>query len=170
MELDKRIRDIADIKSVINSSKEIIGKMGYLAKTIKDFKDLNKCKYTTVDNYKEDDECFCHIIKVTAGLDATWYPYFIPEESLKPIEKSYRAFTNEEFFDLFDAGKLFSIRKKNERGRFIITEVYFDDNCEKDTVYVKLNHCNAGFGMGYLLRNDFEYFDGKEWKIFGVEV
>lgn len=170
MELDKRIRDITDIKSVINSNKELIGKKGYFANSIGKFKDLSTCQYGIVHDYKEDDKCFCDFHFYTnRANESTWYSYFVPEDVLKPIEKNYRAFTNEEFFDLFDSGKLFSIRKKNERGRFIITEVYFNDNCEKDTVYVKLNHCNAGFGMGYLLRNDFEFYDGKEWKKFGIK-
>lgn len=171
MELDKRIRDITDIQSVTDGCHdwEYMNKKGYFSDSITNFKNLNKCVYGEYKGYfPEKDRCFSAL--PNGDRVRFVYHYFIPEDALKPIEKTYRPFTNEEFFDLFDAGKLFSIRKKNKQGRFIITEVYFNDNCEKDKVYVKLNHCGAGFGIEYLLRNDFEFYDCKEWKIFGVEV
>ena len=85
----------------------------------------------------------------------------------KEPEKKYRPFTNEEFLALFDSGKLHSIRKKNEKGRYVITDIYFND--DEDTVFVRLNHCDAGAGMRYLVNNGYEYFDGKDWQPFGVK-
>lgn len=172
MELDKRIKDITDIKSVLNSNKEVIGKKGYLAKTIRDFKDLSRCEYNIVDDYREDDKCFCHTVKFTAGVtDTTWYPYFILEESLKSIENVYRPLTNEEFLALFDSGKLHSIRSVGARGRYIITDIYFKGDGEDEEVFVCFD-CNSSYGydMETLLKDEFEYLDNGEWKPFGLKL
>lgn len=117
MELDKRIKDINDIQSVLNSSKDIIGKKGYLAKSIRDFKNLNKCEYNIIDDYREDDECFCHTVKFTTGIiDTTWYSYFIPEDVLKPeeLKKKYRPYSLNEFLDEHEIGDKITYRLKLE--------------------------------------------------------
>lgn len=170
LKLDKRIKTITDIQSVTFGCNDWeLHTKGYFANRIADFKDLSKCMYGKYVEYRYDDKCFLCEVDLSDGTsDRDWYTYFISEDTLNPIEKKYRPFTNEEFFNLFDAGKLHSIRKKNERGRFIITEVYFNDDCEKDKVYVKLNHCSAGFAMRYLVNNGYEYFDDREWQPFGV--
>lgn len=83
----------------------------------------------------------------------------------KEHEKKYRAFTNEEFLELFDLGKLHSIRLKDglsERlERLIITDIYV----QGDYLYIKLNNGDTGYSPAYLF-DRCEYFDG-EWKPFG---
>ena len=163
MELDKRIKEGKRPLTCfdIEEAKQFVGKKGYFSDYLNVYTNLCNMQEDVLESLDEHhDEAFVETC-------AKW-EFFLPAEWVKEPEKKYRAFTNEEFLNLFDAGKLHSIRKKNERGRYIITEIYFNDDCEKDTVYVKLNHCDAGFAMRYLVNNDFEYFDGKEWKIFGV--
>ena len=171
MNLDKRIKDISDILSVINSYGKyrcLMGKAGYFAKNIKDFKNLNKCKYGTNDTYKVDNECFCHLKFTNGIIEETWYPYFILEDALLLKEKKYRAFTNEEFVKLFDSGKLHSIRLRDSSTRrlerLIITDIYV----QGDYLYAKLNSSTTGYSPEYFFSN-CEYLDGKEWKPFGVE-
>lgn len=167
IDLDKRI---LDGKKPLTAFDEVDGKFigtdCYFSDKASDFGDLSNCQ---IGSLLREDEA-TGVFSATKNNSYAVFNYCLPAEWVKK-EPKYRAFTNEEFFTLFDTGKLHSIRKKNERGRFIITEVYFNDDCEKDTVYVKLNHCDAGFAMRYLLRNDFEYFDldGKEWKPFGIK-
>ena len=144
-------------------AEQFIGKEGYFADCLEEFTNVGryeKCMLLRID--EEAQQCF---------RDATdYWDYFLPAEWVQEPEKKYRPFTNEEFFSLFDSGKLHSIRKKNEKGRFIITDVYFNDDYEKDKVFIRLNHCNAGVGMRYLVNNGYEYFDGKDWQTFGVLV
>lgn len=42
MELDKRIEDIKDIKTIITADENDVGKMGYFANSVDYFKDLKK--------------------------------------------------------------------------------------------------------------------------------
>ena len=166
MKLDERIikgKKYLDCFDTVEAS-HFIGKKGYFSNTKTSYDDLSFLLEGILGRIEPQNEnSFCE------KTCERHYKYFLPSEWVEQPKKKCRPFTNEEFFNLFDSGKLCSIRKKNERGRFIITEVYFNDDCEKDTVYVKLNHCDAGFAMRYLLQNDFEYFDGKEWQPFGIE-
>lgn len=150
----------------VDIARQFIGKKGYFGTHAPQFMNLDtypKCivgKLKKIDNYDNhpfisaSDCCYC---------------YFLPVEWVS-LEKKYRAFTNEEFLNLFDSGKLHSIRKKNEQGRYIITDVYFNDECVKGAVFVKLNGGDSGFGMAFLVSNGYEYFDGKYWKPFGEEM
>lgn len=164
MKLDPRI---IEGKRPLNAfdteeAKQFIGKEGYFADCLVVFTNVGrnkKCMLTVID--EKAQSCFKD--------DSVYWDYFLPAEWVKEPEKKYRPFTNEEFLALFDSGKLHSIRKKNEKGRYIITDVYFNDDYEKDTVFVRLNNCDAGAGVRYLVYNGYEYFDGKDWQPFGVE-
>lgn len=175
MELDKRIlpnkRPLTCLD--IEQAREFVGKECIFSDNYDNYRDIEKYdiendnEYTAILSIDDDTSNGDYVFR-NSKINSR-YRLILPVEWVKEPEKKYRAFTNEEFLNLFDAGKLHSIRRKNKRGRYIITEIYFNDDCEKDTVYVKLNHCDAGFAMRYLVNNDFEYFDGKEWLPFGVE-
>lgn len=174
MELDSRIIEGKTYLDCFDTeiAKQFIGKECYFTTVSSRFKNLNDLRKATLTIISEDyDACYG---SDEIGIHKWDYAHFIlPCEWVKEPETVLRPLTNEEFLDLFDAGKLHSIRKKNERGRFIITEVYYSDyysDCEKDKMFVKFNHCGTGFGMGYLLENNFEYLDDGEWKPFGVEI
>lgn len=164
MELDSRIIEGKKPLTAFDTeeAKQFIGKEGYVADCLAIFTNIkcNKSMLTAIDETAQS--CF-------EDDDGVKWDFFLPAEWVKEPEKKYRPFTNEEFLALFDSGKLHSIRKKNEKGRYIITDVYFNDDYENDTVFVLLNHCDAGVGMRYLVDNGYEYFDGKDWQPFGVK-
>jgi hypothetical protein len=166
--LDKRIIEGKKPLTVFDVDLAIAfeGQEGYFSDYSGDFKNLKRasqgCLKEVEKSADADYPFFC-------GNEETYYRFFLPAEWVKEPEKKYRPFTNEEFLALFDSGKLHSIRKKNEKGRYIITDVYFNDDCEEDTVFVCLNNCGAGTGMRYLVDNDYEYFDGEDWQPFGVK-
>ena len=163
MNLDKRIKSINDIQSVLNSTKDSVGKVGYLAKSIKNFKNLNKCKYGTVDMYREDDECFCHEMRFTNGVtDNTWYSYFIPEDKLESIEKKYRPYTLNEFVNTYSLGDEVIIRSK-------------DNPTSKHALFVEYEEGRDDVRLGQywytfmILFNNYEIYTDEGWKPFGVE-
>ena len=80
IELDRRIYDIDDIKSVATSDENDIGKKGYFSNSILYYKTITSKKlvYGTLESLKEDDKCFVTNSKA--------YRYFIPEEDIMPIE------------------------------------------------------------------------------------
>lgn len=171
LSLDKRIKDITDIYSVTDGSNsyKFLNKKGYFANDIYSFKDLNAYTYYgELIAIKEAEYCFMSDCKCIIGSPNNKFRYFIPEEILIPVKKKYRAFTNEEFVNLFDSGKLRSIRLKDNSTerleRLIITDIYV----QGDYLYAKLNSSDTGYGPEYFF-NRCEYFDGKEWKPFGVE-
>ena len=90
IELDARIYDIEDIKTVITADEKDVGKMGYFANSIQNFKDLEgsngikygKLLYLTDLDYGGDmsDKCFV--------CDNHWaYRYFIPADNVRTIEE-----------------------------------------------------------------------------------
>ena len=163
MNLDKRIKSINDIQSVLNSTKDSVGKVGYLAKSIKNFKNLNKCKYGTVDMYREDDECFCHEMRFTNGVtDNTWYSYFIPEDKLESIEKKYRPYTLTEFVNTYSLGDEVIMRSKNKP---TVTHALFVEY-EEGRDDVRLGQYWYTF---MILFNNYEIYTDEGWKPFGVE-
>lgn len=162
---DKRIKSEKIIFNYLTRAEafKYVGKYGYFADYLDEFNDLTKVTATVLDEIRNVEGCFfCD--QAIGG-----FRYFIPVDVLtcKEPEKKGRAFTNEEFLALFDSGKLHSIRHGDKQSRYVITCVYFD--CEQDAVCVNLNHSDVGLDMKYLFRKAYEYFDGKEWRRFGVE-
>ena len=80
IELDRRIYNIEDIKSVATSDEDDTGKKGYFSNSILYYKTITSKKlvYGTLESLKEDDKCFLTNSKA--------YRYFIPEEDIMPIE------------------------------------------------------------------------------------
>lgn len=110
MELDKRIKAIADIQSVTDGCHdwEFMTKKGYFADRIVNFQDLSKCEYGTYVDYREHDKCFhCEVNLPDGTTDYNWFSYFIPEDRLLPKEpeKKYRAYTLKEFIDDVNLGE-----------------------------------------------------------------
>ena len=86
IELDARIYDIEDIKTVITANEKDVGKMGWFANSIQNFKDLEgadgikygKLIYLSDLDYGGDksDKCFV--------CDNHWaYRYFIPADNVR---------------------------------------------------------------------------------------
>lgn len=167
--LDSRIKNVSDIQSPVRYDDSFIGEVCYFANNMREFEDLESCSKGTLSEYIDDSYSELGSFTAEEFEGDDYYDFFIPEKLLKPVEKKYRPLTNEEFLALFDSGKLNSIRQSDTLGRYIITDIYFSDSCGKNEVYVCFDCGNCGYEMEYLLKNNFEYLDGNEWKKFGVE-
>lgn len=183
MKLDKRIEALTDIQSVTDGCHdwEFMTKKGYFANSIFDFKELKRfCAYGEYAGWREHNQCF---LCEQAG-DETYYSYFLPENSLLPKEpeKKYRALTLNEFLERFKIGEAIYIRFKRDRAERMVvfseyrTELYKDESNDAESVCLTgIEHHKSVVCLGireyYLttLFDCYEYFDGKEWKPFGVE-
>lgn len=167
MELDKRIikgkRPLTCFD--VEEAKAFLGKECYFSNAYCTFEDLN---YTpkAILQYVFDNKDASDPYKTACY----YYPFCLPCEWVEEEKKEpkYRPLTNTEFVDLFDSGKLRSIRLKDNSTkrleRLIITDIYV----QGDYLYAKLNSSDTGYGPAYFF-SKCEYFDGKEWKIFGIK-
>jgi hypothetical protein len=102
MELDKRIKDISTIQTILRYDVNCIGCKGYFFDEFIQTKDLSKCRYgELIDITTHDDRNdLCFKAEYEEGL-VGFYRFFIPEADLKPIEKKYREYKDlDEFFDV----------------------------------------------------------------------
>lgn len=178
LELDDRIFDIADIKTVITADEKDVGKMGYFANSIQYFKDLKgscikygKLLYLHDLDRGGDKSDYCFV------CSNHWtYRYFIPEEKLLPAEKPekrYRPFSLEEFLEIFGMGDRIVFRAKNaddvKCAMFTgyITDVERIDDKTPGACEVMLGVFHHSL---FSLFEDFELFYNGRWKPFGVLV
>ena len=171
MELDSRIIEGKKPLTCFDTeqAKEFIGKECYFSSKFESFENLSRVPHAVLHNIDDSQTPFwCYGDDGILCYDC----FILPCEWVNPEkpEQKYRPLTNEEFLALFDSGKLHSIRQSDTWGRYIITDIYFSDSCGKNEVYVCFDCGNCGYEMEYLLKNNFEYLDGNEWKKFGVEV
>lgn len=169
LELDNRISDIADIKTVITADENDVGKMGYFANSIHLFKNLErqngikygKLIYLSDLDYGGDKSDMCFV------CGNHWaYRYFIPEDVLRSVEKKYRPYTDKEFLTLFDLGKFHSIRVIGQPyTRVTIMGIYQSTD---GILYVTVSSNESGYGVLWLFKH-CEYFNGEEWRPFGIE-
>lgn len=177
LELDNRIYDIADIKTVITADENDVGKMGYFANSIHLFKNLEgqdgikygKLIYLSDLDYGGDksDKCFVCSNQWT-------YRYFIPEDSLLPVEKpeKYRPFSLEEFLKIFHIGDLIVFKMKNDDDvkcamfTGYITDVERIDDKTPGACEVMLGVFHYSL---FSLFEDFERFYNGRWWPFGKE-
>ena len=136
MELDKRIKDISTIQTILRYDVNCIGCKGYFFDEFVKTKDLSKCRYgELVDITTHDDRNdLCFKAEYEEGL-VGFYRFFIPEADLKPVEKKYRpytikdfekAFLNDEFDDFIifrdkhDHGNVYTMRYNGNytRGKY----------------------------------------------------
>ena len=166
---DERIRKFSDIQSFKQCDTKYVGEIGYFTDSLCHFKDLdNECTKDVLRNIYHGGEAGDYIFECGDGT----YRYFLPEELLKSNKKEYRPLTNEEFLELYDSGKIHSIRKAGKEGyqvRYIITNIYASGEDGVRDIYLNFNGDDFGYGLGYLFKKDFEYFDGIEWKPFKME-
>ena len=174
LELDNRISDIADIKTIITADENDVGKMGYFANSIHLFKNLKgldgikygKLIYLSDLDYGGDksDKCFV--------CSNQWaYRYFVPEDVLKPVEKKYRPLSYKEFWRLFDFGDGVCFRRKGQdTAEFSMFLGYEIDSDGNRTEIPGEGKVNLG-GNRYTLAELFEYYEMQlddEWQPFGV--
>lgn len=170
MELDKRIRALSDILTCfdIERAKEFLGEKGYFAGDLYCFTDLRRVcpPYGTLANVFDDpDDTF------QRKEDSIYYPYFIPECSLKPKEKRYRPYTFMEFTGKFTVGQPIKFRRKGMVGheRYLILNGYeHERDCDQTITYVYIGPIPYTFNE---LFNNYEWQEHytEDFKPFGVE-
>lgn len=169
-QLDKRIKSIDDIQTILRYDVNCIGCKGYFFDEFIQTKDLSKCRYgelidiTTHDD--RNDLCFkAEYEEVLVGF----YRFFIPESLLKPIEKKYRPYNNiQELFDdigvyIGDTIHFRSKAKGTESHSLITSYTTLKDGTEKICL---------GGAFYYTMQELFDLFElhsRGEWIPFGIE-
>ncbi len=165
MELDKRIKDIYTIQTILQHDVDCIGSKGYFFDEFVQTKDLSKCRYgELIDITTHDDRNdLCFKAEYQEGL-VGFYRFFIPEKLLKPIEKKYRPYTVMEFIKEYPLGSHVHFRPKEkiiEMHRLI--DGYNDCLNGAGTLFM----CGAMYSMRELYDN-YDIFRDGEWQPFGV--
>lgn len=171
--LDKRIKSINDIQSIICNDLGFIGCKGFVFDNFVQTKDLTKCKYVTLvdidDNDGGNDQCF-KVRDKNGNNFVGYYRFFIPEKLLKPIEKKYRPYTMNEFKAEFKIGMVLTLRKREESD--YIYQVVYQGNRQYDDSDSDENLIYLSRGTFFLkeLFDIFEIVRNGDWQPFGVEV
>lgn len=113
LELDPRI-DISKIKSILNADDSLVGKTGYFATDIYEFKDLSLCSvHGEIKEVRFDAYCNnIFTVKEDHNDILVSQKYFIANEDLLPVKEEYRPFNLQEFVNKFDVGKIVCFRHK----------------------------------------------------------
>ena len=173
MELDKRIRAIVDILTVINSDMGgIIGKTGYFGNSIMDFKRLDTCEHGELTGIiRNTDRCFEY--KNCADSGRQGYCYFIPEDWVLPEkpEKKYRAFTLAEWADKHEIGEIIHFSYKDGRQEFNVMYTGYVIEHGEDIEDIRTIGRIMLMGTAYFLEDLFENYViciNGIWQPFGV--
>ena len=176
MELDKRIKDISTIQTILQHDVNCIGCKGYFFDEFIQTKDLSKCRYgELIDITTHDDRNdLCFKAEYEEGL-VGFYRFFIPEDALNPVEpeKKYRPYTLAEWVNQHEIGEVihFRSRDKDYRQEFhVMYTGYVIDNGE-DIQDIRTTGRIMLINMGYLLQELFERYEiciNGEWQPFGV--
>lgn len=172
MELDKRIKDIDTIRTILKHNSNDIGRKGYFFDEFIQTKDLSKCRYgELIDITTHDDRNdLCFKAGYEEGL-VCFYRFFIPEADLKPVEKKYRAFTLAEWVNQHEIGEVIHFRNKDYKQEFYAMYVgYVIDNGE-DIQDTRTTGRIMLMTWAYFLENLFEDYEiemNGEWQPFGV--
>ena len=145
MELDKRIKDIGTIQTILQHDVNCIGCKGYFFDEFIHRNDL------------------CFKAEYEEGL-VGFYRFFIPEADLKPVEKKYRAFSLAEWIEHHEIGEVIHYRSKSEgiEAHVMYMGTYHHKN--KGTIVLGV----ASYTLDYLFEEFEIEIDGK-WQPFGVD-
>lgn len=177
MELDKRIKEISTIQTILQHDVNCIGCKGYFFDDLVKTADLSKCAYgTLVDivdiNGDSDDHCFKARDK-NGNECLGYFKFFISEADLKPVEKKYRPYSLEEFSNIFKVGDLVVFRyKDSDEVKCAMFTGYITDVERIDDKTPGACELMLGcFHYSLLdLFKDFERFYNGRWWSFGTEV
>ena len=175
MELDKRIKDIGTIQTILQHDVNCIGCKGYFFDDLVKTADLSKCAYgTLVDivdiNGDSDDHCFKARDK-NGNECLGYFKFFISEADLKPVEKKYRPYTLAEWVDQYEIGEVIHCRNEHKQEFHVMYTGYVIDNGEEDIQDNRTTGRIMLINMGYLLQELFERYEiciNGEWQPFGV--
>lgn len=100
MELDKRIKSIDDIQTILHYDVDCIGSKGYFFDEFVQTTDLSKCRYGELVDIITDNHDLCFKAELE-NKNTIYFRFFLQESDLKPIEKKYREYKDlGEFFDV----------------------------------------------------------------------
>jgi hypothetical protein len=166
MKLDPRIKSLSDILTCfdIERAEQFIGQRGYFADTLYCFDDLGSCYHGTLT-----DACDGQAGPFHRRDDRSYKQFFIPESSLKPIEKKYRPYTLEEFMSIFPIGEPIKFRAKAAADKMHLQFVLvgYREYGEGANIYIGT--------YPFTLNELFEEYEWHEdatgdWVPFGAEV
>lgn len=114
MDLDKRIKDIGTIQTILRYDVNCIGCKGYFFDEFVDTKDLSLCccygELIEID-FGRDQNDLCFKAELKNG-NTNFFRFFIPEKLLKPVEKKYRPYSLNEFLNEHEIGDKITYRHK----------------------------------------------------------
>lgn len=166
MELDKRIKDIDTIRTILKHNSNDIGRKGYFFDEFIQTKDLSKCRYgELIDITTHDDRNdLCFKAGYEEGL-VGFYRFFIPEDDLNPIEKKYRPFSLNEFLNRYRLGNTVYFRRigYKEVKCAMFVEYVRGESPEENQIVLG----NMRYTLAYLFKNH-ELSLEDIWRPFGV--
>ena len=172
MELDKRIKDISTIQTILCYDVNCIGCKGYFFDNFVKPTDLSKCAYGTLLNIdktdRDTDLCFKAELK---SRGTSFFRFFIPEADLKPVEKKYRAFSLAEWIEQHEIGEVIHYRDKDYKQKFcVMYSGYIIDEGEDIQDVRTIGRIVFMFTAYFLeeLFKDYEIEMNGEWQPFGV--
>ena len=172
MELDKRIKNISTIQTILRHDVNYIGCKGYFFDEFVDTKDLSLCccygELIEID-FGRDQNDLCFKAELKNG-NTNFFRFFIPESDLEPIEKKYRSFTLAEWIDQHEIGEVIHCRNEHKQEFHVMYTGYVIDNGE-DIQDIRTTGRIMLINMGYLLQELFERYEicvNGEWQPFGV--
>ena len=167
MKLDPRIEKEYLIYTPFSKTKINLHEKGYFADDMMSFFDLKDCVYGELVDI-DTNEDYPYMCK----SDMIWHGFYIPESSLKPVEKKLRPFTLAEFQKIFTIGMPIMFRKKGdvESNRYLMLIGYWNTQQSNGQTFT---HIHIGYST-YTLRELFEKYEWQEhytedFKPFGVE-
>lgn len=164
-------------------AKQFIGKECYLSDEVASFANIDNLNKATLKGV-DDGHMRPYKLETTRRHYGAWSPFILPCEWVKEPEKKYRVLTLNEFLERFKIGDAIYIRFKKDGAERVVVFSEYNIPPHKDegnnTESVCLNgiehHLKSivclsmrEYKLTTLFEN-YEYFDGKEWKPFGIEV
>lgn len=167
-EFDERIIDPSDIQSFTQYDDVYVGKSGYFSDYLCRFQCLKSCHMGTLTSINNNDSAGDYIFVCD---DKNNYRYFIPEYLVKQEKpKKYRAFSLEEFLNIFKIGDVVTYRAKgsNRVEHHMFTGYISEADVSHIAGMAKVT-LGDNFGLGYLYISDYELFLNGKWQPFGIE-
>lgn len=173
MELDKRIRHIDTIQTILKYDTNAIGCKGYFFDDFVDTKDLSEyCHYGKLADIIDDNRDLCFRGELESGF-TKYFKCFIPESDLKPVEKKYRAFSLNKFLEQYKVGDLVEFRRDGyeevEHAMFTGYVTNPDESGDKNSGEYQITIGAMRYSFAYLFEY-YELFFEDKWQPFGVLV
>lgn len=169
-QLDKRIKSIDDIQTIISNNHDSIGCKGFFFDSFVQAEVLTETHYGTLADIVVDEDDYCFKAKDENGNNCIChYRFFILEDALKPVKKKYRPYKNaQELFEdvgvyIGDTIHFRSKAKGTESHSLITSYTTLKDGTEKICL---------GGAFYYTMQELFDLFElhsRGEWIPFGIE-